>query len=535
MLNNTSIKHRLIFILSLLCLITVALSLLGLRSLGATNDSLKTVYEDRLIAIGQLHEVLALTQKNHITIAEGVYKDGASLSADAADVKRRMAKVTEVWSAYAATYLTPEEKILAARFEGERARLVQEALLPSLAAMRAIDRDKLRGLVEGPLRQLSMPVHGTGQQLVNLQLAVGKAEYMASQERYSESLRMSASLTVLGIVTGILIGYWIISNILKSLANALRIADSVAKGDLTVQAQAEADNEIGRLVNALSIMQERLVSIVSGVRGGTDAIATAAAEISAGMQDLSSRTEQQASSLEETAASMEELTSTVKENASNAHAANQIAVATANVAGKGGAEVQQVVETMAAIDASSRKISDIISTIDSIAFQTNILALNAAVEAARAGEQGRGFAVVASEVRNLAQRSAVAAKEIKRLIDDSSEYVALGNRRVASAGATMDAIVESVRKVTEIVAQISAATAEQSSGIEQVNVAVTQMDEVTQQNAALVEEASAAAEAMEQQSSQLLESVRVFKVDARPGVTPPASSVAVRQARLALR
>src|SRR5512147_2697308 len=261
-------------------------------------------------------------------------------------------------------------------------------------------------------------------------------------------------------------------------------------------------------------MNDSLVRVVSQVRSGTDTVATASSQIAAGNLDLSSRTEEQASSLEETASSMEELTSTVRQNAENAKQANQLAISASDVAGKGGAVVSQVVTTMDAINEASRKIVDIISVIDGIAFQTNILALNAAVEAARAGEQGRGFAVVAGEVRNLAQRSAAAAKEIKTLIGDSVEKVEGGSKLVAQAGQTMEEIVTSIRRVTDIMSEITAASVEQSQGIEQVNTAITQMDEVTQQNAALVEEAAAAAEALEEQAQNLSAAVNVFKVAA---------------------
>jgi methyl-accepting chemotaxis protein len=260
-------------------------------------------------------------------------------------------------------------------------------------------------------------------------------------------------------------------------------------------------------------MRNSLARLVSQVRQGTDTIATASSQIAAGNQDLSSRTEEQASSLEETAASMEELTSTVKQNADNARQANQLAVSASSVAVKGGSVVAQVVDTMGAINASSRKIVDIISVIDGIAFQTNILALNAAVEAARAGEQGRGFAVVAAEVRNLAQRSASAAKEIKGLIDDSVSKVGEGSQQVAQAGRTMDEIVDSVKRVTDIMAEIQAASQEQTQGIGQINQAITQMDQVTQQNAALVEEAAAAAASLQEQAAGLSQVVSVFRLD----------------------
>uniref|UniRef100_UPI003B3A691B methyl-accepting chemotaxis protein n=3 Tax=Herbaspirillum TaxID=963 RepID=UPI003B3A691B len=260
-------------------------------------------------------------------------------------------------------------------------------------------------------------------------------------------------------------------------------------------------------------MNDSLRGIVANVRTGTDTISTASAEIAAGNLDLSGRTEQQASSLEETASAMEELISTVRQNADNARQASQLAQSASSVAEQGGGVVSQVVDTMGAINASSRKIVDIISVIDGIAFQTNILALNAAVEAARAGEQGRGFAVVASEVRSLAQRSASAAKEIKELINDSVEKVGDGSRLVEQAGVTMQEVVSSVRHVTDIVAEISAASAEQTSGIEQINLAITQMDQVTQQNAALVEQAAAAAASMQNQAGRLAQMVSVFRIN----------------------
>jgi methyl-accepting chemotaxis protein len=271
-------------------------------------------------------------------------------------------------------------------------------------------------------------------------------------------------------------------------------------------------DEPARLLQALQHMNDSLVKVVSDVRSGTDAISTASGQIASGNQDLSQRTEEQAASLEETAASMEELTGTVKQNADNARQANQLAQLASEVAVKGGSVVGQVVDTMGGINAASRKIADIITVIDGIAFQTNILALNAAVEAARAGDQGRGFAVVASEVRSLAQRSAAAAKEIKALIDDSVSKVEAGSELVGQAGETMQEIVGSIRRVTDIMGEIAAASAEQTRGIEQVNQAITQMDQVTQQNAALVEEASAAAQSMREQANNLVDAVSVFKL-----------------------
>ncbi|GAB3313015.1 methyl-accepting chemotaxis protein [Luteimonas notoginsengisoli] len=311
------------------------------------------------------------------------------------------------------------------------------------------------------------------------------------------------------------------------------VLTAVAEGDLTRRVDDQLPGRFGQLATDCNRTVEHLTDIVGQIRGGSDAINVASGEIAAGNQDLSQRTEQQAASLEETASSMEELTSTVRQTADNARQANQLAIGAAQVAEQGGAVVGQVVNTMSAINESSRRISDIIGVIDGIAFQTNILALNAAVEAARAGEQGRGFAVVATEVRSLAQRSANAAKEIKQLITESVDKVEHGNALVEEAGKTMGEIVTSVKRVTDIIADISAASQEQSTGIEQVNQAITQMDEGTQQNAALVEEATAAARSLEEQAGQLVQTVAVFQLEANrskaaaaPSARPAAKAVA---------
>ncbi len=311
----------------------------------------------------------------------------------------------------------------------------------------------------------------------------------------------------------------------QSLAETSTLLKAIAQGDLTARMEGEFEGVFARIRDDANATAVQLADIVGQIRQGSDAISAAAGEIAAGNNDLSQRTEQQAASLEETASSMEELTSTVRQTADNARQASQLALGAADVASQGGAVVGKVVDTMTAINASSRRIVDIISVIDGIAFQTNILALNAAVEAARAGEQGRGFAVVASEVRSLAQRSAGAAKEIKQLIDDSVETVDAGTRLVDEAGKTMSEIVSSVKRVTDIIADISAAAQEQSSGIEQINQAVLQMDEGTQQNAALVEEASAAARSLEQQSGQLVQTVSAFRLDTDAGVDRAVAAI----------
>jgi methyl-accepting chemotaxis protein len=353
-------------------------------------------------------------------------------------------------------------------------------------------------------------------------------------EESSNQTQSSASTNLAKVVILIVaLSAWVIllalafffgRSIIRPLNNAIEIARHVADGDLTSRIEVRSRDETGQLMQALKDMNTSLGDIVGEVRITTDSITAAAQQIAAGNGDLSQRTEQQASSLEETASSMEELTSTVKQNAENAKQANQLAANASDIAVKGGLAVGEVVQTMASISTSSKKIVDIISVIEGIAFQTNILALNAAVEAARAGEQGRGFAVVATEVRNLAQRSAAAAKEITTLISDSVDKVEIGSKQVDRAGTTMSEIVTAVKRVTDIMAEITAASNEQSAGIEQVNQAIIQMDEVTQQNAALVEQAAAAAEAMQEQAGTLMEAVSIFKLENEKGGLRPTAT-----------
>jgi methyl-accepting chemotaxis protein len=416
----------------------------------------------------------------------------------------------------------------------------------ALNAQAKLDRDAYAALMarvvalgnEGKFDQASTLAFGeaySAMQKLSLGLS-DQAEFQESrfatnssdaQVMYETGRDLLVGAAALAVLLAIAAAIIITRSIVRPLDEAVKVARTVAAGDLTSTIDVKSTDETGQLMQALKDMNTSLQTMVGEVRSGSDTIASASSEIASGNLELSSRTEQQASSLEETASSMEEMTSTVKQNADNARQANGLAATASDVARKGGAVVSQVVDTMGAINESSKKIVDIISVIDGIAFQTNILALNAAVEAARAGEQGRGFAVVASEVRNLAQRSASAAKEIKTLIDDSVQQVELGSKLVNDAGTTMEEVVTSVQRVTDIMAEISSASREQEAGIEQINMAITEMDSVTQQNAALVEEAAAAAGSLEEQSTALTQLVSRFTVNVATAAPKRAAQRAV--------
>jgi methyl-accepting chemotaxis protein-1 (serine sensor receptor) len=515
MFKNLSIKLRLVFLTALLSAVSILVGTVGLVNQSRTNAAMGSVYNDRVVPLDQLSHILSLMLQNQNALSGAALDADADHAATIADVTQRIQQISDLWARYMATSLTEREKVLASDFVDKRMAFVENGLKPTMAALNAKDADAIRTRVNGPLKQLFIPANKSMQALIQLQLDVARQQYDEALARYEHTRNLSIAMIVAGLLVGIAVAALLIRGIGASLAEALHLARSVAAGDLTQTVRIERRDEIGQLLESLQAMNVALAGIVTQVRSGTDSIGTASQQIAAGNQDLSSRTEEQASSLEETAASMEELTSAVRNNADNARQANTLAQAASGVAERGGAVIQQVVGTMAEINAASRQIADIIGVIDGIAFQTNILALNAAVEAARAGEQGRGFAVVASEVRNLAQRSAGAAKEIKALIGNSVERVDAGGRLVEQAGATMHDIVASVRRVTDIMGEITSASQEQTAGIEQVNVAVAQMDQVTQQNAALVEEAAAAADAMREQAQRLADAVAVFRTGAQ--------------------
>ena len=511
-LHDLKIKTRLTLGFSAMAVLMALLGTVALVSLAEIQKEFASVMDDRYAKVQTAGEIRAVNndvsqalrnlfimsdpddvKAQYDLIAgsskktnENMEKLSKSITDDAG--KAALAKLAEARAAYRA----PREKVIELLKSG-RSEEAKIALLIDLRPRQVAYMDRVEDLVK-------------------LQNA-GMIE--AGEQMHATVARTKTTVGVLlglAFVAAGLMAWWIVRTTTRPLNEAVRVVRAVADGDLALEFHAEGRNETAQLLRALHDMKTRLAGIVAEVRGNAESVATASAQIAQGNSDLSSRTEQQASSLQQTAASMEELGATVKQNADNAQQATQLALGASTVAVQGGEVVGQVVDTMKGINDSSKKIVDIIGVIDGIAFQTNILALNAAVEAARAGEQGRGFAVVAGEVRSLAQRSAEAAKEIKSLISASVERVEQGSVLVDRAGATMKEVVSSIRRVNDIVAEISAASTEQSGGVSQVGQAVTQMDQATQQNAALVEESAAAAESLRTQARQLIESVAVFKL-----------------------
>ena len=519
MFKHLSIKSRLIFVIAFLAVELIAGAVIGIYNLGTANAELKQMYDRRLVGLSQAGEVTQLITANQLAVAKAINLEDAGQRSAAMDtVTATSATINKLWGEFTQIPMSEKERALVGEIAAARKAFLDGGLLPAVAAIRANDNVQAVQLLNGPMTQLYAPLNTLGIRLIEEQQAAALTEYQASQATFELVRAVCLAGLAFGLIMAALVGYLLVRAIVRPIEQAVKIAGAVAQGDLTQTIEVTSTDETGRLLQALKDMNDSLVRIVGQVRTGTDNIATASSEIAAGNLDLSSRTEQQAGSLEETASSMEELTSTVKQNADNARQANALATSASEVAGKGGAVVAEVVQTMGAINTSATRIVDIIAVIDGIAFQTNILALNAAVEAARAGEQGRGFAVVAGEVRSLAQRSAAAAKEIKVLIDDSVEKVHHGSQLVDRAGTTMAEIVQSVNRVTDIMSEITAASQEQTAGIEQINGAIAQMDQVTTQNAALVEQASAAATSLQEEAAKLAQTVGEFKLATSPGV-----------------
>jgi methyl-accepting chemotaxis protein len=542
-LSNFKVGTRLAAGFGIVILLLVGVTALGINRLSVVNEATEVISKERYPVIRMAYTVNSDISSIAISMRNTVLTENE-------DVVKREIDSIKAASARIGANLDAIGKGL----DSDQSRALFKAVVDARAPYQAHQKEFMTMVTEGRSAMATNLLMMTMQKeqatymaaVQNLITLGDKLVQQADEDSvavYHSGRMLMAALAAAAVVFAALFAWLLGRSITRPLQQAVDIARTIAGGDLSRKVGVHGRDETGQLMLALQEMTASLVGIVNNVRHGTDSIAVSSREIAAGNLDLSSRTEQQASSLEETASAMEELTATVKQNADNARQANQLALTASGVASEGGQVVDKVVDTMGAIDASSRKIVDIISVIDGIAFQTNILALNAAVEAARAGEQGRGFAVVAAEVRSLAQRSAAAAREIKGLIGDSVDKVEAGGKLVRQAGATIREVVASVQRVTDIMAEIAAASNEQSAGIEQVNHAISQMDQVTQQNAALVEEAAAAAGSMQEQAANLAGVVGTFRLDAAdrqaaavamPG-TPSAPASARAPSRLPAR
>jgi len=503
-----SIKFKIFLAFALCIAIMFALGGAGIYSLSRSNGNLKDVYESNVLPILDISSVLADELDVRIRIRNLAVEQDATKAANlTARIKADEQDASQHWTAYyPGNVSSGDEKAVADRID----QLMKQTD-NSVAGIMA-NPSTFESVASGTMRDAYDALIVNLRNDVTLNANQAKDANQRGEQAYTTTLWVLGLLLVCGVLLGTGILMFLVRAISTPLGKALLIANEIAGGQLDNEIRITETDEFGELLNSLKKMDNSLANTVREIKTSTESIAVAAGEIAQGNQDLSKRTEMQASSLEETAASMEELTSTVKQNTENARQAVQLAISATETAVRGGTVVSEVIETMSGISSSSSSIVEIISVIEGIAFQTNILALNAAVEAARAGEQGRGFAVVAGEVRVLAQRSAAAAKEIKSLIETSVAKVQVGSNLVSRAGQTMDEIVVAVKRVTDVMNEISSASVEQSTGIEQINQAVNQMDEITQQNAALVEQAAAAASSMEEQGHHLSETVSVFRL-----------------------
>jgi methyl-accepting chemotaxis protein I, serine sensor receptor len=524
---SLTIKARLGLTMAFLGLLLVAIGGLGLYGMTQSNRSYRDTFENQMPSANAVSNAELYTARERLIFDRAAFLAGTPEVAATIERGGMMrGRANDYWKKYTELPQEANEKQLADTSNAKRLAL-QKVIDSGYEAVRA--NDQARIIETAKAMQVAYGELSTANDVLRkFQFDGARQGYEAAQSAAATFRTLSMIAIVAGLAAAVFSWIALRRAIGRPLDAALEHFEAIAAGDLRGKVVATSRDEMGLLMQGLARMQASLVGTVRSVRSGTESIATATKEIAAGNIDLSSRTEEQASALQETASSMDELTGTVKQNADNARQASSLAANASEIANKGSRVVAQVVDTMGDINQSSAKIADIITIIEGIAFQTNILALNAAVEAARAGEEGRGFAVVAGEVRNLAQRSSAAAKEIKGLIDTSVERVQSGTSLVDEAGRTMTEIIGAVQRVTDIMGEIAAASQEQSSGIEQVARAVTQMDEVTQQNAALVEEAAAAAQSLEDQAAKLRQAVAVFQLDDDSTVEAGFSRTAAR-------
>ncbi|WP_147484535.1 methyl-accepting chemotaxis protein, partial [Burkholderia pseudomallei] len=536
MLHNWSIRTTLTAVGFMLVLVAALVGGLGLYALNHASRSLDAIAHGDLPTIHTLDDASSYLLRSRVALDRFKTLSEAGNADEAKKVLARAqelyAKSTQNWQAYMAASKEGIDSALTDELAARYATLAKEGVEPEFAAAGAGDLAAYHAIADTKISPMFVAYDKAAAAVIAAYSKRAESRFDATQARISLMIALIAAGIAAAFLMVIGIRFALRGLIVQPLNVAIAQFERIAAGDLTQATRIAGNNEIGRLFQGIGRMQTAVGDMVKAVHRGAEAVDLGAREISSGNADLSARTESQAASLQETASSMEQLTGTVRQNAENARQASQLAVNASDIATQGGEVVGQVVTTMQDIATSSSKVADIIGTIEGIAFQTNILALNAAVEAARAGEQGRGFAVVAGEVRSLAQRSATAAKEIKQLIGDSAHKVQSGSALVERAGATMAEIVQAVRRVTDIMGEISAASEEQSTGIVQVNRAVSQMDAVTQQNAALVEQAAAAAASLEDQTRQMKQIVSAWRIEgASAAATPAASTSAAASVR----
>ena len=525
MFKNLKISTRLIGAFTLLVAMLLGVGALSVTRTVSVEADLVDITERRMAVIANMELIRDEANFQARAIRNmALFNDSAKIAQEKQAIAESRTRVNELTTKVDALIASPKGRELQAKLQDSR-KPFREGVDKFMALLDVGEHEQAVALLFDVVRPVQLSYFKSIDDAVTYQTEGAQAASQAAQDTVKNLIVTIVVAVLLSALIAAIVATWIIRSITRPIHEAVALARAVAAGDLTHVVQVRSKDETGVLMQALADMQTGLVQVVGRVRSGSESVSSASEQIAQGNQDLSSRTESQASALEETAASMEELSSTVRQNADNALQANQLAQSASTVAVQGGQVVSQVVDTMKGINESSRKISDIISVIDGIAFQTNILALNAAVEAARAGAQGRGFAVVAGEVRNLAQRSAAAAKEIKQLINDSVERVESGTALVDKAGATMNEVVDSVRRVTDIMGEISSASKEQSDGVAQIGEAVTQMDQATQQNAALVEEMAAAASSLRTQATDLVQAVAVFRLSSNAVSFSPVTPV----------